>query len=598
MGDPFQTHTLDTQFYRDLFNASPIGIAVENFGGQLLFVNPALCALLGFSEEEMRSKHCVDFSPPEDAAKDWELFQQLRAGAIDHYQLDKRYFRRDGSVVWGSLSISLLNRPPSPLVIAMVEDITDKKKAKEAQFRHAAIVESSEDAIMSVTLDGIIVSWNTGAQRIYGYTEAEVLGKPIDIVVPPELPDEENKILHTLRTGHRVEHFETVRVTKTGKRIDVSLSISPIKGPAGETIGWAGIARDISERKRDELALRISEGRLREYERAVEASGEMITVVDRQYRVLVANRQYLTYKNLTREQVVGHFAYEFVDHRTFQDIVKPKVDECFGGKPVNYEFEYSYPKIGQRVLSISYFPIEGPNGVDRITCLLQDITDRKKAERVLAEMTGKLIQAQEQERVRIGRELHDDISQRLAMLAVELEQLREGPSQLQSRLEGLRNDVIDISSDVQALSHDLHSSKLEYLGAVAGIKSWCKEFGERQRMKINFKSDVNSTLPLEIGLALFRILQESLRNVVKHSGVKRVEVQLEEHPGEVHMVVSDLGRGFDLEEALRGEGLGLTSMRERVRLVNGTIKIDSKPTCGTTVHVCIPLETSVEKLAV
>ncbi len=185
MGEVAQTRTPDTQLFRDVFNASPIGIAVENLEGQPLFVNPAFCSMLGFSEEEFRNKHCVDFSPPEDAEKDWALFQQLRAGSIDHYQLEKRYFRKDGSLVWGCLSISLLNSRPSPLVIAMVEDITDKKRAEEARFRHAAIVESSEDAIASETLDGIIVSWNTGAQHMYGYTEAEAVGKPITFTVPP-----------------------------------------------------------------------------------------------------------------------------------------------------------------------------------------------------------------------------------------------------------------------------------------------------------------------------------------------------------------------------------------------------------------------------
>ena len=122
----------DAQLFRDVFNASPVGIAVENLEGQPLFVNPAFCSMLGFSEEELRSKHCVQFSPPEDAEKDWDLFQQLRAGSISHYQLDKRYFRRDGSLVWGRLNISLLNSLPSPLVIAIVEEITDKKKAEEA----------------------------------------------------------------------------------------------------------------------------------------------------------------------------------------------------------------------------------------------------------------------------------------------------------------------------------------------------------------------------------------------------------------------------------------------------------------------------------
>ena len=219
MADAAQSATPDTQLFRDVFNASPIGIAVENLEGQPLFVNPAFCSFLGFSEEELRNKHCVDFSPPEDAEKDWGLFQQLRAGVIDHYQLEKRYFRRDGSLVWGRLSISLLKSRPSPLVLAMVEDITDKKKAEEARFRHAAVIESSDDAIASGTLDGIIVSWNTGAQKIYGYTEAEAVGKPISMLVPPELPDEENKILETLKAGDRIQHFETVRVTKTGKEL-------------------------------------------------------------------------------------------------------------------------------------------------------------------------------------------------------------------------------------------------------------------------------------------------------------------------------------------------------------------------------------------
>ena len=134
----------DAQLFRDVFNASPIGIVVENLEGQPLFVNPAFCSFLGFSEEELRNKHCVDFSPPEDAEKDWDLFQQLQAGSISHYQLDKRYFRRDGSLVWGRLNISLLSSRPSSLVIAIVEEIADKKGrgrgafGNEPRFRSAS----------------------------------------------------------------------------------------------------------------------------------------------------------------------------------------------------------------------------------------------------------------------------------------------------------------------------------------------------------------------------------------------------------------------------------------------------------------------------
>jgi signal transduction histidine kinase len=226
----------------------------------------------------------------------------------------------------------------------------------------------------------------------------------------------------------------------------------------------------------------------------------------------------------------------------------------------------------------------------RVIGMVADVTDVKRAEEALAGMTRKLIESQEQERARIGRELHDDINQRLAMLALELGQLPEDSPELQSRVQELRNELRGISDDVEALSHDLHSSKLEYLGAVGGIRSWCKEFAERQKIEVGFDSDVQSALPPEIGLTLFRVIQEALHNAIKHSGVERVEVQLQEDSGEIHLVVSDSGRGFDVEAAFHGKGLGLSSMRERVRLVNGTIAIESKPTGGTKIHVRVPIE--------
>src|SRR5215471_13342240 len=122
------------------------------------------------------------------------------------------------------------------------------------------------------------------------------------------------------------------------------------------------------------------------------------------------------------------------------------------------------------------------------------------------------------------------------------------------------------------------------------MKSWCKEFAERQKVGIDFKTDVSKVLPLAVGLSLFRVLQEALNNAIKHSGVKRIKVQLREDSGEIHLVIRDFGRGFDVEAASQGKGLGLTSMRERVRLVNGTISIESKPMGGTTIHVRVPLE--------
>jgi PAS domain S-box-containing protein len=226
--------------------------------------------------------------------------------------------------------------------------------------------------------------------------------------------------------------------------------------------------------------------------------------------------------------------------------------------------------------------------VGGILIFAEDITQRKEMENALSDVSRKLIQSQEQERARIGRELHDDINQRLAMLAIELQQLQDNPSELHKRVQELRQHTADISDDVQALAHELHSSKLEYLGVVAGIRSLCKEFGEHQGMEINFKTDVAAPIPLETGLTLFRILQEALHNAVKHSGVERVDVQLSEHLNEIRLTISDAGKGFDVDAARRGRGLGLASMEERVRLVNGTISIVSRPMGGTSIGIRVP----------
>jgi PAS domain S-box-containing protein len=593
------TPSPDIQLFRDVFNAGPVGIAVEDFDGQPLFVNPAFCSFLGFSEEELRNKHCVDFSPPEDAQKDWVLFQQLRAGSIDHYQLEKRYFRKDGSLVWGRLNISLLKSRLSPLVLAMVEDITDKKRAEEALLRNAAIVESSEDAIASGTLDGIIVSWNTGAQRMYGYTEAEAVGKPITMILPPELRDEENKIFETLRAGGHIEHFETIRVTKTGKKINVSLTISPIKDSSGRTVGISGIARDITERKRAEEALAEVNRTLVAQAASLQSREELLRVfvknvpaavamLDRDMRYLQVSDRWCSDYLRGRTQILGRSHYEF-----FPDMPerwKEAHRRALEGETLRAEEDRWESGGSTRWARWEVRPWRAADAtVGGLLILTEDITRSKEAEETLSGMTRKLIEAQEQERARIGRELHDDINQRLAMLSLELEQLEENPSEIQPRVQELRREMAEVSNDVQAMSHDLHSSKLEYLGVVAGIKSWCKEFGERQRVEIDFSNDVHSALPFEIGLSLFRVLQEALHNVMKHSGVKRIEVQLREDSGGIHLIIRDSGKGFDVEAALQGKGLGLTSMRERVRLVNGTISIESKPMGGTTIHVRVPL---------
>ena len=593
-----QSFAPETKLFRDVFNASPIGIAVENLEGEPLFVNPALCAFLGFTEEELHRKHCIDFSPPEDAAKDWALFQQLRAGSIDHYQLEKRYFRSDGSLVWGNLIISLLKTHPVPHVIAMVEDITEKKTAEEARFRLAAIVESSEDAIVSGTLDGIIVSWNAGAERIYGYPEAEAVGKPIGILLPPELSDEETKILEIVRAGGRIDHFETTRVTKTGKRINVSLSISAIKDSSGGTVGISGIARDITERKLAEESMRQMNHALEEKTALLQSREELLRVfvksvpaavamLDRDLRYLQVSDRWCSDNGVEASELLGRLRYEVGPEmpERWKEVNRRALD----GETLRVDEDRWESDGITRWARWEVRPWTNTDGtVGGILVLAEDITRRKQMEEELSGVSRNLIEAQEHERERIGRELHDDINQRLAMLVLELEHLQNDPSDVQNRLQELRKQTAELSNDVQGLSHELHSSKLQYLGVVSGIKSWCREFGERQRIEIDVKSDVSSVLPPEVGVCLFRVLQEALRNALRHSGVKRIEVQLQEASNEIHLIVTDLGRGFDVEAAIQGQGLGLTSMQERVRLLSGSIDIQSKPMGGTTIYVRIP----------
>ena len=147
-----------------------------------------------------------------------------------------------------------------------------------------------------------------------------------------------------------------------------------------------------------------------------------------------------------------------------------------------------------------------------------------------------------------GENFTDDINQRVAMLALELENMKHNPVEIEQRMPELLKQTNEISTEVQALSHELHPSKLEYLGIVAGIRSWCREFGDRQGFAIDYQTDVARTIPPEVGVTLFRILQEALHKAVKHSGVKRIEVQLLEQPNGVHLTISDAGKGFDIQQ--------------------------------------------------
>ena len=227
-----------------------------------------------------------------------------------------------------------------------------------------------------------------------------------------------------------------------------------------------------------------------------------------------------------------------------------------------------------------------------ILIFAEDITRRKQIEESLSEIPRKLIEAQEQERTRIGRELHDDIGQRLALLAVELQQLHENSLILPdvcSRMGEFQHRLSEIAADIQLLSHELHSAKLQYLGIAGAMRGFCREFGEQQKVEIDFRThDLPSPVSPDTSLCFYRVLQEAVHNAAKYSGVRHIEVRLWGTSGEIHLTVVDSGAGFDREAAKESKGLGLISMEERLKLLKGTLSIDSQPKRGTTIHARVP----------
>ncbi len=224
-------------------------------------------------------------------------------------------------------------------------------------------------------------------------------------------------------------------------------------------------------------------------------------------------------------------------------------------------------KDGQILTALGSAELIEVNGEPCALSVAADISERKMAEEALAGVSRKLIEAQEAERTRIARELHDDINQRVAMLAINLKAVKQDPSFSEAatsrRIEEACAQVSGLENDIQALAHRLHSSGLEYLGLEAAVSGFCREVSEQQNLSIQVHFDgVPHELPHEVSLCLFRVLQEAVHNAVKHSGVRDFEVSLTGVGNEIELSVHDSGMGFDPEAVRLKQGLGLISMRE------------------------------------
>src|SRR5258706_179045 len=722
------------QLFHYLFQQASLGVAVEDLEGKLLLANPALCSMLGYSESDLLAMSCSEFANPEDSEDDWALFQQLRAGVIDKYSIEKRYVRKDGTRFWGRLNVSLLTGSEagsSRLVSAFVEDITERKRAevalRESEQRFRLAVQAGRmyafdwDVVTDVIVRSIesvhILNW-TNPERDTGrefhariHPDDRALYSAMEARLTPENPtyqisfrtlhpdgtatwledtgrasfDAHGKMVRVIgmvaditerkrgeeklreseaRERTRVKELEAIldavpvpvliahdpecrnitgnraaseqlreargqnlsqsappeerpafRQTKDGVEIAADLlpmqhaaatgrpiyqsaltllyedgttreekaNAVPLLDESGKPRGAVGASIDVTELKRTERALRESEDKLR---LLLDSTAEAIYGIDLEHRCTFCNPACLRTLGYERmDEVLGKNMHDLIHHKRADGTSFP-VEDCRvhqvirTGEGVHAEDEVLWRANGTS-FPAEYWSYPQHRGHEVIGAVVafSDITERKLAEAALANVSRKLIEAQEQERMRIGRELHDDIGQRLALLAVELRRLQNDSvilPDVRSRMGELQKQTSAIAVDIQSLSHELHSAKLQYLGIASAMRGFCREFGEQQRVEIEFKAhDLPVPLSADMSLCLFRVLQEALHNSAKHSGAQHFEVRLWGATDEIHLTVKDSGAGFDLDMAKASRGLGLISMEERLKLLNGTLSIES-----------------------
>jgi PAS domain S-box-containing protein len=600
------------QLFHYLFEQSSLGIAVEDLEGRLLLANPALCSMLGYREDELCGMSCSQFANPEDSDDDWALFQQLRAGVIDKYSLEKRYVRKQGGQFWGRLNVSLLRDGDegSPLVFAFVEDITERKRSEEAlreseeRFRLAAQAAKMYAYEWDVPTDKVVRSEEYAKVLGYSYQERELTREQILATIHPDdralfigSVDQLTPQNSTSQISYRVLHPD-------GPVVWLEKSARGFFDERGKLLRMIGMVENITERKRAEQAQRESEDKLR---LLLDSTAEAIYGMDLEFRCTFCNLACLRALGYERiDEVLGKNMHDLMHHTRADGTLFP-VEECRvhrvirTGKGDHAEEEVVWRTNGTGFPAEcwSYPQLRGEEVVGAVVAFV-DITERRLAEVALASVSRRLIEAQEQERSRIARELHDDIGQRLAILAIKLTQLQlshPNSSKLSSCIGELQKQTSEIAADIQSLSHELHSSRLQYLGIVAAMRGFCREFGEQQKVEIDCKiHDLPVPLSPDISLCFFRVLQEALHNSAKHSGVRYFEVELWGTLDEIHLTVSDSGAGFDIDAAKASRGLGLISMEERLKLLKGTLSIESQLQSGTTIHARVPCNSGQDPL--
>jgi PAS domain S-box-containing protein len=571
---------------------------------QFLDVNDKCCHDLGYSRDELLSLKVPDIDPGVNESFVARIEKELEQSGFVTFE--SVHQRKDGSTFPVEINLKRVELERA-YNVTVVRDITERKRVEEA------LRQKSEELTRAQRLAGLgswqwdaltdTVTWSEGVYRLHG--------RDPNLPAPPY---KEHPKLFTAESWERLQRA-VGGALDAGTLYELDMEIigsgpttkwviargEPLRDSGGEIVGLRGTVQEITERKRVEEALHESEDKLR---LILDSTAEAICGVDLEGRCTFCNPaclRALGYESV--HDLLGKRMHDLVHHTRGDGTVFP-IEECRifqtlrTGEGVHLDDEVLWRANG------TSFPAEywchpqwrGQSLTGAVVAFV-DITARKLADAALASVSGKLIEAQEQERRRIARELHDDIGQRLALLGIELAQLQQSssnPSAFPGHIVKLQQLTSEIAADVQSLSHELHSSKLQYLGLATALKGFCQEFSEQQKVEVDFKThDLPTPLSPDISLCFFRVLQEALHNAAKHSGVRHFEVRLWGTPDEIHLTISDSGVGFDVEATKASRGLGLISMQERLKLLNGTLAIESQLQRGTTLHACVPHRSNI-----
>jgi PAS domain S-box-containing protein len=534
----------------------------------------------------------------------WERLRRAveeASSAGKPFELDLEVRRPDGTTRW-VIARGEAQRDAAGRVVQLHgtgQDITERRLAQEElrvsekRFHLAAQAGKMFAYLWDVTTDEIVCSPESA--QILGMHEATpTTGQQLLAGVHPE--DRERFMGAIAKLCPDIPSLEnSYRVLRPdGTLIWAEMSSQAHFDEQGTMLRMVGMVADITERKRTEEALRESEERLR---LAVQAGRMYVFEWDAITDTIVRSGRCSDILNWMNDPT-RDTGQQFIA-RVHPDDREAYAATEIGVSPACPTYQISYRMV-QPDTGIIWLEESGRGFFDsngrllRTIGMVADVTERKLAEEAVSGLSRRLIEAQEQERARIARELHDDLSQMMTLLQIGLTKFEQDmpglSSQARQQLHALVEVSKEVSSSIHDLSHQLHPSKLDVLGLAACIGGFCREFSQRHNLGVRFvHHDVRGEIPKDVSLCLYRIVEEALQNVVKHSGAEDAKVELSGDDNRIDLFVSDHGAGFTPESVKREAGLGLISMRERVRLVGGRLSVESEPSHGTRIHVRIPL---------